>query len=62
MPVYNSQREMTGKPLQPLLAGNKPKNWRKDLYYHYYDYPTYHLVRKHDGVRNDRYKTYLFLW
>ena len=53
-------KEMTGKPLQPLLAGNKPKNWRKDLYYHYYDYPTYHLVRKHDGVRNDRYKLIYF--
>ena len=24
--------------------------------YHYYDYPTYHMVRKHDGVRTERYK------
>ena len=53
-------KEMTGKPLQPLFAGEKPKNWRKDLYYHYYDYPTYHLVRKHDGVRTDRYKLIYF--
>ena len=53
-------KEMTGRPLQPLLAGQKPKDWRKDLYYHYYDYPTYHLVRKHDGVRNERYKLIYF--
>lgn len=53
-------KEMTGKPLQPLFAGEKPKNWHKDLYYHYYDYPTYHLVRKHDGVRTDRYKLIYF--
>ena len=48
--------EMSGRSLQPLFKGDKVKNWRKDLYYHYYDYPTYHLVRKHDGVRNERYK------
>ncbi|WP_315516362.1 sulfatase [Hoylesella shahii] len=48
--------EMSGRSLQPLFKGDRVKNWRKDLYYHYYDYPTYHLVRKHDGVRNDRYK------
>ena len=45
--------EMSGRSLQPLFKGDRVKNWRKDLYYHYYDYPTYHLVRKHDGVRND---------
>ena len=48
--------EMSGRSLQPLFKGDRVKNWRKDLYYHYYDYPTYHLVRKHDGVRNGRYK------
>lgn len=48
--------QMTGRSLEPLFTGNKPKNWRKSLYYHYYDYPTFHLVRKHDGVRTDRYK------
>ena len=48
--------EMSGRSLQPLFKGDRVKNWRKDLYYHYYDYPTYHMVRKHYGVRNDRYK------
>lgn len=49
-------KEMPGRTIEPLFAGTTVKNWRKDLYYHYYDYPTYHLVRKHDGVRTERYK------
>lgn len=47
---------MPGTSLQPLFAGKPVKKWRKSLYYHYYDYPTYHLVRKHDGVRTEQYK------
>ncbi|WP_207154708.1 sulfatase family protein [Prevotella herbatica] len=49
-------KEMTGRSLESLFSGTAPKNWRKSLYYHYYDYPTFHLVRKHDGVRTERYK------
>ena len=48
--------EMTGRPLTPLFSGEPVKDWRKSIYYHYYDYPTWHLTRKHDGVRTDRYK------
>ncbi|MDR0573554.1 MAG: sulfatase [Tannerella sp.] len=49
--------EMSGLSLLPLLDdGRTPDSWRKDLYYHYYDYPAVHQVRRHDGVRNDRYK------
>lgn len=49
-------KEMTGHSLQPLFGGKEVKSWRKNLYYHFYDYPTFHMVRKHDGVRTDRYK------
>ncbi|MDR1667156.1 MAG: sulfatase [Bacteroidales bacterium] len=45
-----------GLSLLPLLNGLTPADWRKDLYYHYYDYPAVHQVRRHDGVRDDRYK------
>ena len=47
---------MPGTSLEPLFSGKPVKKWRNSLYYHYYDYPTYHLVRKHNGVRTDRYK------
>lgn len=47
---------MVGRNLEPLFRTGKAPKWRTSLYYHYYDYPTFHLVRKHDGVRTDRYK------
>lgn len=45
---------MEGASLLPLLEGKVPENWRKDLYYHYYD--AGHHVCRHDGVRDNRYK------
>jgi arylsulfatase A-like enzyme len=48
--------EMPGRSLIPTFSGKTPSNWRTSLYYHYFDYPTFHMVRKHDGVRTDRYK------
>jgi len=47
---------MTGRSLEPLFDGTPVADWRTSIYYHYYDYPTFHLVRKHDGVRTERYK------
>ncbi|HCO67452.1 MAG TPA: sulfatase [Dysgonomonas sp.] len=48
--------EMSGNSLEAVFDGEKPADWRNSLYYHYYDYPAFHLVRKHDGVRTERYK------
>lgn len=47
---------MCGTSIKPLMGGKVPDDWRNDLYYHYYDYPAIHMVRKHDGVIADRYK------
>ena len=47
---------MVGTSLVPLFGGETPKDWREYLYYHYYDYPAIHMVRRHDGVRDSRYK------
>jgi arylsulfatase A-like enzyme len=49
-------QEMQGVSLTPLLRGEQPKDWRKSLYYHYYDGPGEHGVARHEGVRTDRYK------
>jgi arylsulfatase A-like enzyme len=46
---------MQGRSFKPLLMGETAKNWRKSIYYHYYDHGI-HNVARHDGVRNDRYK------
>ncbi|CAM4283936.1 sulfatase family protein [Zobellia nedashkovskayae] len=52
--------DMQGKSVVPLLKGEAPKNWRKSMYYHYYEYPGAHAVRKHEGVANKRYKLIRF--
>ena len=48
--------DIQGESLLPLLKGEEPKDWRDALYYHYYEYPAEHAVKKHYGVRDDRYK------
>ena len=39
-----------------VLKGQTPADWRKSFYYHYYEYPGPHNVRRHYGVVTDRYK------
>ena len=49
--------DIQGVSLLPLLEGQHPKNWRQSLYYHYYEYPAEHSVRRHYGIRTaDGYK------
>lgn len=45
-----------GRSLKPVVDGKAPANWRDSIYYHYYEYPGFHSVRAHYGVRSDRYK------
>jgi arylsulfatase A-like enzyme len=48
--------DIQGESLVPLLKGEKPANWRNWLYYHFYEYPAEHSVKRHYGVRDNRYK------
>ncbi len=48
--------DMQGESMMPLLRGENPADWRDDLYYHYYEYPAEHAVKRHYGVRDSRYK------
>ena len=52
--------EMQGRSLLPILRGETPKDWRKSFYYHYYEYPAVHSVRRHYGIVTDRYKLVRF--
>ncbi len=49
--------DIQGKSFLPLLQGKDPSaiGWRKALYYHYYEYPAEHSVRRHYGIRTARY-------
>jgi len=51
-------KDMQGRSLFPILenAGKTPKDWRKAVYYHYYEYPAEHSVKRHYGIRTANYK------
>ena len=49
-------QDMQGKSLRPILEGNTPADWRDSMYYHFYEYPGWHFVKRHYGIRNERYK------
>ncbi len=49
--------DLQGKSFRPLLEGRTgQEDFRNAIYYHYYGYPDFHMVKKHYGVRTDRYK------
>jgi arylsulfatase A-like enzyme len=52
--------DMQGRSLLPLLKGETPPDWRTSFYYHYYEFPGAHSVRRHYGVVTDRYKLFHF--
>ncbi len=47
--------DIQGISLTPLWEG-KDSKWRDALYYHYYEFPNEHMVKRHYGIRTDRYK------
>lgn len=52
--------DIHGESLLPLFREDKNVKWRDALYYHYYHFPGAHSVRKHFGIRTDRYKLMRF--
>jgi len=52
--------DMQGASLVPLLKGETPEDWRESIYYHYHEFPSVHMVAKHNGIRNERYKLIQF--
>ncbi|MBP87939.1 MAG: sulfatase [Planctomycetaceae bacterium] len=48
--------DMQGRSLVPVLKGETPDDWRESIYYHYFEYPSVHMVAKHNGIRTQRYK------
>lgn len=49
--------DIQGESFWGVLNGKKePELHANGLYYHFYEYPGEHQVRRHEGVRTDRYK------
>ena len=53
--------EMQGKSFKGAFDGDL-KNQRKSVYYHYYEWPIWHKVQPHYGIRTDRYKLMHFYY
>ena len=43
--------DIQGASFKKILEGIVPADWREAVYYHYYEYPAEHSVRKHYGIR-----------
>ena len=54
--------QVQGKSFFSNLKVKTPKKWRQSMYYHYYEYPYYHHVQPHYGIRNKRYKLIHFYY
>lgn len=48
--------DMHGRSLVPIFKENQEDNWRDAVYYHYYEFPNEHMVKRHFGIRTKRYK------
>ncbi|HML69955.1 MAG TPA: sulfatase [Macellibacteroides fermentans] len=60
----NIPKDIQGESLKPLLfkGDDGVKNWRKSAYYQYFEYPKWHNVQPHYGVRTERYKLIHFYY
>ena len=48
-------QKMQGTSFVPVLEGNTPKDWQEAMYYHYYEFPFWHHVQPHYGIRTQKY-------
>lgn len=49
--------DMQGVSFKKVVeTGKTPSDWRKSLYYHYYEYPGFHSVRAHYGIKKGNLK------
>lgn len=53
--------DMQGESFRNLLNGSQ-RQWRDVVYYTYYEYPSIHMVKRHYGIRTDRYKLMHFYY
>ncbi|MEI6865313.1 sulfatase [Flavicella sp.] len=54
-------KQIQGKSFRELVSG-ETSEWRDAIYYSYYEFPGEHHVKRHYGVRTDRYKLIHFYY
>jgi len=58
----NIPPEIQGRSFKNILKGKEIKDWRESFYYHYYEYPAVHMVKRHYGIRTKQYKLMHFYY
>lgn len=56
MAGVTAPEDMQGKSLVPLLKGQQEAWDREAVYYHFYEYPGEHAVKRHYGIATKEYK------
>jgi len=54
--------EMQGNSFKRMIYDEDDISWRDAVYYHYYEYPGAHMVKRHYGIRTERYKLIHFYY
>ncbi|WP_258103471.1 sulfatase [Marinoscillum sp. MHG1-6] len=54
--------DVQGNSFKSRIAGDTSEEWDQSMYYHYYEFPTWHHVQPHYGIRTDRYKLIHFYY
>ena len=54
--------DMQGESLMPLLLSENDKWNRKEVYYHYYEYPSVHMAKRHYGIVTKEFKLVRFYY
>lgn len=50
-----TSEQMQGESFASILRGRTPKDWQQSMYYHYYEFPFWHHVQPHYGIRTKEY-------
>jgi arylsulfatase A-like enzyme len=62
MAGVESPEDIQGNSFFKQLKGVENNLWRQSMYYHYYEYPFWHHVQPHYGIRTERYKLIHFYY
>ena len=54
--------DIQGRSFRKILSSETPNDWREGVYYHYYEYPGPHAVKRHYGIRTKKYKLIHFYY
>ena len=56
------KEELQGRSFLPNILDENSKDWRQSMYYHYYEFPFWHHVQPHYGIRNQKFKLIHFYY